>query len=140
MAVVLAPRVRREREREMAQVERARRKVEEQREDEATALPTAERVAEMVRAALAPHLRNAVDVRLRRTAAHGETVTATLIAVYGHGVLLRTERGMPVWVSYRDLFCDHAAVLAPVHVHGSVQRAVSRLRSAAPNPHGGGMV
>ena len=131
MAVVLAPRVRSEREREMAQVERARRKVEEQREDEATALPTGERVAQVVRGALAGHLGEVLTVRFGR-GARIETVDFRLVSFYRAGALGRTERGCPRWVSYRDLYCSHATVLDPPPVRDAVGRAIARLRTGAP--------
>ena len=134
MAVVLAPRVRRERETERVQVDRARGRVEKVREEETGTLPTAERVDEMVRAALTPHIGAVLEVRTHyQRGAKGETVTARLCAVCGHGALLLTERGgMPVWVSYRDLYAEHATVLNPDAARGEVQSAVGRLRRGAP--------
>ena len=131
---VLAERIRRERERELAQVQRARGQVEAEREAEAAVLPDAERVDEVVRAALAPHIGVVLEVRTHyQRGAKGETVTARLSAACGHGVLLRTDRsGMPVWVSYRDLYASHASVLDPPSARDSVQRAVGRLRRGAP--------
>ena len=111
MAVLVA-RVHREREREAAQVERARMRVAERREAEAAVLPTGERVDEMVRGALAGYLGRDLTVRLGR-GARSETVTARLGALYRYGALGRTEHGMPLWLPYRDLYCAHAVVLEP---------------------------
>ena len=135
MAVLVA-RVHREREREAAQVERARMRVAEVRDAEATVLPTAESVAQVVRGALAGHLGMILTVRIG-SPSRGQTVEIRLVTLCRAGVLCRTERGCPVWLSYRDLYAAHATVLAPVHVHGAVQRAVARLRRAAPTPKGG---
>ena len=133
MAVVLAPRVRSEREREMAQVERARRKVEEQREDEATAFafPTADRVAQAVRGALAGCLGDVLTVRVGQ-GARSETKEVRLVTLCRAGALGQTQRGCPVWLAYHDLYCGHATVLDPPPVRDAVQRAVSLLRAGAP--------
>ena len=128
---VLATRIRRDREREVAQVERARGRVADVREAEAAVLPTAERVDETVRAALAGHLGRDLTVRLGR-GARGETVEFRMAALHQAGALGRTERGLPVWVSYRDLYCAHAAILAPSHARDAATRAVARLRRGAP--------
>lgn len=128
---VLATRLRREREREATQVERARMRVTEQREAEAAVLPDAERVDEVVRAALAGHLSGDLTIRLGR-GARGETVTARIGALHRCGALSRTEHGMPVWVGYRDLYCAHAVVLEPAAVRDAVGRAIARLRAGAP--------
>ena len=116
---------------EAAQVERARRRVEAERDAEAAVTPTAERVDQAVRGAMAGHLGRALTVRLGRSG-RGETVTAQLTGLYQYGALGRTGRGMPVWLPYRDLYISHAVVLEPAGARGSVQRAVTRLRRGAP--------
>lgn len=133
MAVVLAPRVRSEREREMAQVERARRKVEEQREDEATAFafPTADRVAQAVRGALAGCLGEVLTVRVGR-GARSETVEFRLVALHRAGALGQTQRGCPVWLAYHDLYCSHATILDPPGARDAMGRAVGQIKIAAP--------
>ena len=131
MFAVLATRVRRERETERVQVERARGRVEKVREEETGTLPTAERVDEMVRAALAPHIGAVLEVRVGR-GARSETVTARLTALYRCGALGQTAHGMPVWLPYRDLYCSHAVVLEPAAVRDAVGRAIARLRAGAP--------
>ena len=135
----MAAALRRNREAEQAQVQRARRRVDEERVAAAAVLPTAELVDATVRTALTPHLGDVLEVRTRyQRGAKGETVTARLSAACGHGVLLRTERGgTPVWVSYRDLYAGHATVLAPANARDATGRAVGRLRRGAPAPKGG---
>ena len=128
---MLAARVQREREREVAQVERARGRVEKVREEETGTLPTAERVDQEVRGAMAGHLGEVLTVRVGR-GARSETVTARLVALHRCGALSRTEHGMPLWLPYRDLYCAHAVVLEPAGVRDATGRAVSRLRAGAP--------
>lgn len=130
MAAVLT-RVQRDREREQAQVERARRRVAGLREVEVAVVPTAERVDQEVRGAMAGHLGEVLTVRVGRKA-RSEAVTARLGALYRCGALGQTERGMPVWLPYRDLFAAHAEVLEPTAVRDAVGRAIARLRSGAP--------
>lgn len=118
---------------EQAQVQRARRRVLEQKENEAVALPTAERVDAAVRAALAPHLGIVLEVRLRyQRAAKEETVKARLVSVCQSGALCRTEQGCPVWLGYRDLYATHTTVLDPPTARDAVRTAVSVLRRGAP--------
>ncbi len=128
---VPATRVQRERAREAAQIERARRRVAAEREAEAAGIPTAERVDAAVRGALAGRLGQTLVVRLGRSG-RGETVTAQLTGLYQYGALGRTGRGMPVWLPYRDLYCGHAVVLEPSGARNAVGRAVARLRRGAP--------
>lgn len=116
---------------EAAQVERARERVVAEREAAVATAPTAERVDAAVRGALAGRLGQTLVVRVGR-GARGESAEVRLVALHRAGALCRTERGGPVWLSYRDLYAAHATVLAPVHIHGAVQRAVARLRRGAP--------
>ncbi len=131
MAAVLATRVQRDREREQAQVERARRRVAGLREVEVAVVPTAERVDQEVRGAMAGHLGEVLTVRVGR-GARSETVTARITALYRCGALGQTEHGMPLWLPYRDLYCAYAVVLEPAGVRDAVQRAAGRLRRGAP--------
>ena len=128
---VLATRLRRERERETAQVERARKRVAERREVEESGLPTAARVNEEVRGALAPHLGAVGTVRLGR-GARSETKEVRLVTLCQAGALGRTQKGCPVWLAYHDLYCGCVTVLDPPSARDAVGRAVSRLRAGAP--------
>ena len=129
MAVVLAPRI--QRERKMVQVERARRRVLEQKEDEATAIPTADRVAQAVRGALAEHLSEVLTVRVGQ-GVRSETKEVRLVTLCRAGALGQTQRGCPVWLAYHDLYCGCVTVLDPPSARDAVGRAVSRLRAGAP--------
>ena len=129
---VLAARVHRERVAEQAQVERARERVAAERENEATALPTADQVRVGMRAALAPHIGQTLTVRLGRSGRGAETVDVTVAALYRAGALCRTGRGCPAWLAYHDLYAGHAAVLDPPTARDAMSQVVARLRRGAP--------
>ena len=131
MSAVLTTRMQRERETERVQVERARGRMETEREEVAAVLPDAERVDAVVRAVLAGHIGQVLTLRVGR-GARSETKEVRLVTLHRAGALGRTGRGLPVWLSYRDLYCAHAVVLEPAGVRDAIGRAVARLRRGAP--------
>ena len=131
MAVATArmPRARRR----VVTVDEVRRQVAEEREAAAAIVPTAARVEQAMRAVLAPYLSEVLTLRFGG-GARGESMEVRLGALYGAGALLS---GRARWVSYRDIYTDHAAILAPAAARDAMLRAVGRLRRGAPRPKGG---
>ena len=130
---VLATRVRREREREAAQVERARGRVAAGRDAAAAVLPTGERVRAMMRAALAPHIGQVLTVRVGGSGRGSETMEIRLLALHETGALCRHRKGgWGCWLAYHDLYAGYTAILAPSNARDAMGRAVARLRRGAP--------
>lgn len=133
VATVAMPRPRRR----VVTVAEVRRRVAAEREVEAVIVPTAARVRAALRDALAGYLGEVLTVRIG-SGRSGETAEMQLVAGHEAGALCRTVRGeWGRWIAYHDLYTGHAAILAPLAVRNTAQRAIARLRAGAPTPKGG---